>query len=160
MTAKRATTPPVPAKRKAAPKATKKGKPGRPTSLTPEVQKRICDAIRAGNYLEAAAAYAGVSTETVRLWLIRGKDEGSGIYWDFCTAYAKAEADSEVSLVADWRAGAKKDWRASRDLLARRFPDRWKEQQAVDHTTAGQRIGGITITDVTVTRTAAPDGDG
>lgn len=116
---------PVPAKRKAAPKATK-GKPGRPTSLTPEVQKRICDAIRAGNYLEAAAAFGGVDPATVRNWIERGATEGEGIFHEFSVAYAKAEAESEVSLVADWRAGAKKDWRASRDLLARRFPDRWR----------------------------------
>jgi len=32
---------------------------GRPSKLTPEVQERLRQAIRAGNYYEAVCAYAG-----------------------------------------------------------------------------------------------------
>jgi len=34
-------------------------KPGRPTKLTPEVQEEVCNAVRAGNYMETAAALRG-----------------------------------------------------------------------------------------------------
>ena len=33
---------------------------GRPTKLTPEVQKKIVDALSAGNYFEVACEYAGI----------------------------------------------------------------------------------------------------
>jgi len=36
---------------------------GRPTKLTPEVQDKIVQAIRAGNFMSTAAAYAGAATE-------------------------------------------------------------------------------------------------
>jgi hypothetical protein len=34
---------------------------GRRTKLTPEVQKKIVDALSAGNYFEVACEYAGIS---------------------------------------------------------------------------------------------------
>jgi len=40
----------------------------RPTKLTPAVQKKIVDAIKAGNYMETAAAYAGISKQTLYNW--------------------------------------------------------------------------------------------
>ena len=38
----------------------------RPSKLTPEVTKRLTEAIRAGNYYEAACAYAGIHYSTFR----------------------------------------------------------------------------------------------
>ena len=37
----------------------------------------------------------------------------------------QAELDCESALVKKWHDAAPDDWRAARDLLARRFPDRW-----------------------------------
>jgi transposase len=98
---------------------------GRPCKLTPERQARICQAIAAGNYYEAAAAYGGVHYAIFRMWMVRGEKEKSGKFHDFCEAVHKAEADAEITLVAQWKARAPEDWRAARDFLARRFPDRW-----------------------------------
>ena len=39
---------------------------GRPSKLTPEVTKRLTEAIRAGNYYEAACGYAGIGYSTFR----------------------------------------------------------------------------------------------
>lgn len=50
-------------------------KTGRPTHLTPEVSDAIVSAIRAGCYVETAAAHAGVSRRVVYKWLKRGRDE-------------------------------------------------------------------------------------
>ena len=41
---------------------------GRPTKLTSELQSRIVQAIQAGNYIETAAAYVGISKNTLFLW--------------------------------------------------------------------------------------------
>ena len=42
---------------------------GRPVKLTPEIQQRLCDALRAGNTREAAAQYAGIARSTLYEWL-------------------------------------------------------------------------------------------
>lgn len=41
----------------------------RPTKLTPETIKAVVVPIRAGNYLETAAAFAGVSKRTLHGWM-------------------------------------------------------------------------------------------
>lgn len=48
---------------------------GRPGKLTPEVQEKILEAIRDGNYYEAACAYAGITYRTFRYWMERGEEE-------------------------------------------------------------------------------------
>lgn len=99
--------------------------PGRPCKLTPEVQGRICDAIRAGNYYEAATAAAGVDYATFRRWLERGAKASGGPFREFCEAVQKAQADAEATVVAQWREQIPANWQAARDFLARRFPGRW-----------------------------------
>ena len=42
---------------------------GRPCKLTPERQKRLCEAIAAGNYYKAACAFAGLDYCTFRRWM-------------------------------------------------------------------------------------------
>lgn len=98
---------------------------GRPTKLTPEVQRRIVDAISAGNYYEAAARYAGVHPESIINWMHRGSTAKAGIYFEFFEAVTRAEAEAEVRIVAQWQQQVPQDWRAARDFLARRYPQRW-----------------------------------
>ena len=45
----------------------------RPSKLTPEVTKRLTEAIRAGNYYEAACGYAGIGYSTFRVWMTKGE---------------------------------------------------------------------------------------
>jgi hypothetical protein len=106
---------------------------GRPCKLTPEVQERVCAALRAGNYYEAAAACAGVTYWCLRKWMQQGKRARSGRYFQFFQAATQAEADAEATIVAQWRAQIPDNWPAARDFLARRFPDRWgpKERQEI-----------------------------
>jgi len=68
---------------------------GRPTKLTPDMQEKICQVIRAGNYAEVAAAYAGISHSRFYDWLKRGEN-GEQPYRDFRDSVEKAKADSEV----------------------------------------------------------------
>jgi len=78
--------------------------PGRPegtTKLTEAVQDIIVTAIRAGNYLETAAACAGIHKQTFYGWLHRGANakEGDDIYRDFLDAVTRAMAQSEADAI-------------------------------------------------------------
>src|SRR5688572_29255607 len=99
---------------------------GRPTKLTTEVQERLTSAVRAGNFYVAACGYAGMDYATFRRWIERGDSESRGKYRAFREAVEKAEADAEVTVVAQWRAQIPANWQAARDFLARRYPDRWR----------------------------------
>lgn len=99
---------------------------GRPTKLNPEMQAKICDALRAGNYLETAAAFAGIDKTTLFDWLRRGARNSSGIHHEFSRAVEKAMADAEtrdVALIA--KAAAEGVWQASAWRLERKYPSRW-----------------------------------
>lgn len=118
-----------------------------PILLTePEVQERLVGAIRAGNYLETAAAYAGVHPASVRNWLRRGaaaqraRDRGGLVdveeapYWEFFVAVTRAEAEAEVRDVTRIVKAGERDWRAVAWRLEHRNPDRWGRQAIhVDH---------------------------
>lgn len=97
----------------------------RPSKLTPEVIKRLTEAIRAGNYYEAACGYAGIGYSTFRAWMVRGEKAKSGKYWEFVEAITRAEYEAEVRMVAQWQKHMPEDYRAIRDFLERRYPDRW-----------------------------------
>src|SRR5262245_5709675 len=109
---------------------------GRPCKLTPEVRERLCTAIRAGNYYEAAAAYASITYGSLRKWIQKGRAARRGKYFAFLQAIKKAEADAEATVVAQWRQQIPENWQAARDFLARRFPRRWgpKEKHEVEGT--------------------------
>ena len=115
--------------------ASKKRASGRPTKLTPEVQAKICEAIRAGNYIETAAAFAGIRKSTLYDWLRRGQRASHGLYRSFSEAVEKAQADTEardVALIA--KAAAEGNWKAAAWRLERKFPERWgrREHHLVD----------------------------
>ncbi len=98
---------------------------GRPSKLTSDRQKRLLDAIRAGAFYEPACAYAGISYQTCRNWMARGKEDGAGEYFEFLESVKAVEAELELELAGAWSEAAKTDWRASMEFLSRRFPDRW-----------------------------------
>lgn len=105
---------------------------GRPTSLTPEVQAAICDALEKGNYRATAAAAAGVHRNTLINWEKWG-EEGKAPYADFLTAMQMAEAKSEMQLLEDIRTARPGTpgvtgadvWTNRAWVLERRFASRW-----------------------------------
>jgi transposase len=105
----------------------------RPTKLTAEVQERIVQAIRAGNYAEAACQAAGISPSSLYRWLARGQQE-PGRYREFRQAVLRAEAEGEVHAVATVRRAMAEDWRAALAYLERRHPARWQRQQRTELT--------------------------
>lgn len=103
-----------------------KAKPGRKTKLTPERQTKILNAIRAGAYMETAAAAAGVNKETLYAWLKRGNVEPESIFGAFVEAVHEAQASAELRDVLTLsKAAADGDWRAAAWRLERKFPKRW-----------------------------------
>ena len=106
---------------------------GRPTKLTDEVQDKLASAIRAGNYYAAACGYAGIDYATFRRWMERGEREARGRFHTFRHTIEKAEADAEVTVVAQWRAQIPTNWQAARDFLARRYPERWRPSERLEH---------------------------
>lgn len=68
---------------------------GRPSKLNKDVQDRIAGAIRAGSYIETAAALAGINKDTFYDWLRRG-GRGEPDYKNFSDAVEKALADGEM----------------------------------------------------------------
>ena len=113
---------------------------GRPTKLTSELQSRIVQAIQAGNYIETAAAYAGISKNTLFDWLRRGAREKERVagkprarvrkeeapYVEFSDSVEKALAEAEVRDVVNvMKAADGGQWQAAAWRLERKFPERW-----------------------------------
>lgn len=107
-------------------------------TLTPEVHERLVAAMRAGNYVETAAAYAGVSKQSVYNWLrigARGEDEPHpDPRTAACVAFArearKAVAAAEiVDLARIDKAASKGAWQASAWRLERKFPEKWGRRE-------------------------------
>lgn len=112
---------------------------GRPTKLNYGVQEKIVQAIKAGNYIETAAAYAGISKSTLYEWLKRGERENQRVaknpryrikksekpYVEFSNAIEKALAEAEIRDVAIIGKAAEEQWQAAAWRLERKFPDKW-----------------------------------
>lgn len=84
---------------------------GRPIKLTEAVQDIILDAIRCGNYLETAAACAGIHRDTLYEWLRKGAAAPEGdCYRDFSDMLTRAMAASEcIAVEAIRQAGEEHD---------------------------------------------------
>lgn len=147
----------------------RKKRGGRPTKLTPEVHEKIVTAVRAGNYVETAAAYAGVHPTTVFRWLREADEPGaSRAVREFRYAVDSARAESEVRVVGQIqrvimgghvlaettrtlpdgtveteRKYAPPDGRVALEFAARAFPDRWARRAALEVT--GQGGGPVQV---------------
>ena len=115
---------------------------GRPTKLTPKLTREVADLVRAGNYLETAAAAVGVSRSTLNKWIRDGRrirddlDRGprdpkgltaaEGRVAQFSAAIGKARALSEAeALDRIAEAGRAGSWQADAWRLERKYPDRY-----------------------------------
>ena len=98
---------------------------GQPTKLTPELHADIVRTIKAGNYIETAAAMAGINRDTFREWVRQGVRHPKGKYGSFAKDIEQAMAHAEVIDVLGIRKAGEKEWTARAWLLERRFPDRW-----------------------------------
>ena len=102
---------------------------GRPSKLTDAKQTQICEALRDGASVAAAAELSGVHPSTVHRWMQRGEDEASSKYHEFRVAVSRARAEYEQDLINQVllyaRADQPQSWRAAIELLKVQFPDRY-----------------------------------
>jgi hypothetical protein len=69
---------------------------------------------------------------TYRRWINRGQQEECGPYRMFCDAVDESQAKAEVEILNRWVKHTANDWKACRDLLERRFRDRWSRNDKVE----------------------------
>lgn len=129
-------------------------KGGRPTKLNDDLKDQICKVVRAGNYIETAAAYAGLSKQTLYDWMKRGRREAEARisgkpavrreekYVRFLDAIEKALADGEIRDVAIVAKAATENWQAAAWKLERRNPGRWGR---VRHEITGKDGGPVEV---------------
>lgn len=106
------------------------GKERDPYKFDPETAEDVLRTIRAGNFLETAAAFAGVTPKTVRNWLRKGARQKEGPLADFARDYAEAEATAETYALA--QITRSRDWAAAAWRLERRFGKRWSRKAALE----------------------------
>lgn len=117
---------------------------GQPSKLTPDVQARIVAAVRAGNFLDVAARYAGVTYRTFRNWMVRGEQEeqrltdpharpreSEALYLHFFQEISQAEAEAEMAAVAYWQTAIPNNWQAAAAFVQARWRRRWAQQQGL-----------------------------
>jgi hypothetical protein len=95
-----------------------------PNKFTPEVRNSILQAVRMGCYLETAAAFAGISKQTLFNWLRLGAQDVEP-FVEFHRDFAEALAKSEMRGLAVIGKASEKSWQAAAWLLERRYPKRW-----------------------------------
>ncbi len=96
---------------------------GRPTKLTPAVQRKLCKALADGNTRTDAARIAGIGLTTFKVWMIRGKKHKTGIFRAFRAAIKEAESKASSSMVGKIRKAANEQWQAAAWWLERRRPE-------------------------------------
>jgi len=101
-----------------------------PIDLTPELQETVVGALRAGNYIETAAALVGIHHDTLREWVKKGR-RGDPRYEEFASAVAQAIASAEARDLAVIGKAAGEHWQAAAWRLERRFNDRWGRKNDV-----------------------------
>lgn len=114
-------------------------------------QNAFLEYLRTGTHVPVACELANVKEHTVKRWRALGMMHldwieagevganpamalGDESFINLCAYFAaemrRAEAKGENELVKVWHKAAKEgNWRAARDMLARRWPDRWREQR-------------------------------
>jgi transposase len=72
---------------------------GRPTKLSPEMQKLICQGIRIGLSYKDSAVNAGITEKTFYNWVERGEKAKSGKYYLFLQELQEAKQKGQAILV-------------------------------------------------------------
>jgi transposase len=101
--------------------------PGRPTSLTPELQDAIVALVKEGNDVKTACAVVGVGRTTYYRWLSRGSsdDPEDAAYRVFAQEVERARAIAEARLVRALADMSKLNWRVAMERLATMYPEKW-----------------------------------
>ena len=115
--------------------------------LSPELQDRICVAIRLGNDKKVAAALAGISEATFYRWIeMANEDRPKKEYREFQESVQRAEAEAEVTRIARiTQAADNGTWQAASWWLERKFPERWGRNDKIRQEITGANGAPIQI---------------
>lgn len=103
------------------------------TLWTQELQDKLVNSIRAGNYAEVAARAAGISKDTFYKWLLRG-GKGEEPFKSLADAIETATAESEQADVAQMFKHGMKSWQATAWRLERKNPKKWGRKDSLELT--------------------------
>jgi transposase len=98
---------------------------GRPTSFDEQKAETIVELLRAGNYIDVAAAYAGISRATLYNWLRQGARHKTPELAQFAADVEQARAEAELRNVAIISNAAATNWQAAAWWLERTALRRW-----------------------------------
>lgn len=122
---------------------------GRPSSLNDEVQKKIVDALKDGNYADISARAAGIDPRTYHRWMERGQNDENADedtpFREFRRQVLEASATAETEAVGLLRKGMGDDWRAVMPWLQARFPDRWRPRDDKKVEISGEVAVGVGV---------------
>jgi len=117
---------------------------GRKSKLNDEITDKVCKAVAAGNFLQTAAEYAGVSVSTIHAWMARGeeaqdrKEAGKRVpkserkFLNFYLQVRKSRTEVEARNVVTVSRQATSDWRAAAWFLERSFPQHWGKKSSME----------------------------
>ena len=136
-------------------KSNGKGK-GRPTKFTPATIDKLRKNISEGLPYELACRLSGIAYETYRSWCRDAMKEDADIELvNFLNVISKAESEAEATLVSHWLTKTRGDWRAAKEYLARRWPDRWGPLER--HVHSGPGGGPIPVHGTFIVVNGTPD---
>jgi len=108
--------------------------------LNRELIEKASDLIRKGNYAQVAARCCGVSEAAWYSWLAQAEDiresgkapqtEREVLLVDLLESIEKANADAEATLIEEVLKHKNRTYKASLEVLHRRFPERWANTAA------------------------------
>lgn len=100
--------------------------------LTKEVERKLVNALSAGNYIETSCLHAGISVSSYYKWKKAGED-GDPDYEKFANAVNTALAAAEMGTLDIVRQVAveESDAKAAQWLLSHRFGSRWGDTKRV-----------------------------
>jgi hypothetical protein len=104
---------------------------GRPTSFDERKAGTIVELLRSGNYIDVAAAYAGIARATLYNWLRQGAHRKTPELALFATHVEQARAEAELRNVALIQKAAVTNWQAAAWWLERTAPQRWGRRNEV-----------------------------
>lgn len=93
----------------------------RPTKMTPQTIKMLCEAIRMGATYDLASQYAGIAPSTLYAWMAKGRKQEGGEFVELLEDIKRAEGKGAIANLALIQKSAKEgDWKASAWILERR----------------------------------------
>lgn len=110
---------------------------GRPTLLTQETTDRLLSALRAGNFRNVAAEWAGISDRVFREWMAKGEASRRGPFVDFRRRVLEAERAAEIRAVGLVMKAAEEDPKHAEWWLERKFPERWGRRDKMEVSGSG-----------------------